>query len=73
MSYSGETRYFMKQLNTLPHPTSAVKQNIKISSNQYTPLDREWIYPYAWHRDRLSYTRGFNIMGLMRTLVEDYP
>jgi hypothetical protein len=58
--------------NTLPHPTSAVKQDIKISSNQYTIPDREWIYSYAGHRDRLSYTKRFNIIGVMQTVVEDY-
>ena len=70
---SVNTRYLSEGFNTLPHPTSAVKQNIKISSNQYISLDREWIYHYAGHRDRLSYTKRFNIIGVMRSDVEDYP
>lgn len=71
MSYSENSISISEGFNTLPHPTSAVKQNIKISSNQYTLPNRGCLYPYAGHRDRLSYTKRFNIMGVMRTLVEE--
>lgn len=71
MSYSENSISISEGFNTLPHPTSAVKQNIKISSNRCVLPDRELIYPYAEHRDRLSYTKRFNIMGVMRTLVEE--
>jgi hypothetical protein len=72
VSYSVNSISTDIKFNTLPHPTSAVKQDIKISSNQYTLPDREWIYSYAGHRDRLSYTKRFNIIGVMQTVVEDY-
>ena len=66
------TRYLSSVINTTTGAGTTQVLAIKISYQDALP-DREWLYLYALHRARLSYTKRFNIIGIMRSDVEDYP